>query len=497
MMKGDYFEKMQMFKAVAADTQLTLDQILDAVAHAMMVASRKKYGKELDIKVDISRKTGEGTIYRVQTVVETVTNPIVEISLEDALHKKPDAKIGDQIIEQLPPIDLGRVAAQSAKNDLVNTIRDAIRTKQYEEYVGRKGEIIFGVVKRVENRSLIIDIGRAEAIITQDKLIPNEVYKNGDRIKAYIEDILKNNKGPQIFLSRTHPQFLVKLFAQEVPEIYDGVIQIKSVAREPGSRAKISVFSKDDGIDPVGSCVGIRGSRVQAVINELQGEKIDIIPFSEDPAKFVISALSPAAVSKVVIDEEKHKIDVILPTEQLSLAIGRKGQNVRLAAQLTGWNIDVVTDEEDSKRRFEEFNSLTKLFTEALDVDELIAQLLSVEGFTTIEEVALVDLSELVAIEGFDEQLAQALQERAKVYLDEQQAVMINKWKKLGVAPALAKIEGFNPQILVNMGENNIKTMQDLADLSRDEFLEICPNASLSDEQIDQIIMDARAQVGE
>ncbi|MBN8827307.1 MAG: transcription termination/antitermination protein NusA [Sphingobacteriia bacterium] len=486
-------EILQIAESVARDKAIPKDLVIEALENAIQVAGRRKYGAEHNIKAEIDRRSGEIKIYKLQEVVEEVTDPAKEISLKDALYKNPEAKLGEFIYDPLPPIDLGRVAAQSAKQVIINKVRDAERERQFLDFKGKVGEIVHGVVKRIDYKNIIVDLGgRAEALLTSSELIKNELFRQNDRIRAYVVDVRRENKGPQIFLSRTHNQFLVKLFEQEVPEIYSRTIEIKAVAREPGSRSKIAVYTSDDSIDPVGSCVGIRGSRVQAVINELNGEKIDIIEWSSEPATFLINALAPAEVLKVVIDENKHRIDVVVPNEQLSLAIGRKGQNVRLASHLTGWNIEVLTDEQESKRRQEEFNSTTKLIIEALDVDEMIAQLLATEGFTNIQEIAEVEIEDLTSIQGFDEGIAEELINRAKQYLDQEKLNEAKEWRKLGVAAELAKIAGFNNKILIDLGKNDIKTMKDLADLSRDEFLEYSPDAALSDEQIDEIIMSAR-----
>src|SRR5690554_6828784 len=389
------------------------------MADAIQKAARSRYGQETNIRADINAQTGEMKLQRLLEVVEEVEEHAREISLEDARARNPDARVGDFIAEQLPPMDFGRIAAQSAKQVIVQKVREAERDRQYDEYKDRVGEIVNGTVKRVEYGNVVVDLGRGEGIIRRDELIPRENFKYGDRVRAYVYDVRREQRGPQIFLSRTHPQFMAKLFTMEVPEIYDGIIEIKSVARDPGSRAKIAVISHDSSIDPVGACVGMRGSRVQAVVGELQGEKIDIIPWNESPATFVVNALAPAEVSKVVLDEEQGRIEVVVRDEQLSLAIGRRGQNVRLASQLSGWDIDILTEEEESNRRQAEFSVRTQSFMNALDVDETIAQLLASEGFTSVEDILYVDPSEISDIEGFDDEIATELIRRAQEHVDQ------------------------------------------------------------------------------
>jgi N utilization substance protein A len=393
----------------------------------------------------------------------------------------------------LPPIDFGRVAAQTAKQVIVQKVREAERQRQYREYKDRVSEIVNGIVKRVEFGNVVVDLGRAEAVIRRDELLARETFHRGDRVRAYIYDVREEPRGPQIFLSRAHPRFMAKLFAQEVPEVYDGIIEIKAVARDPGSRAKIGVFSNDSSIDPVGACVGMRGSRVQAVVSELQGEKIDIIPWSPDIATFVVNALAPAEVTKVVLDEDTHRIEVIVPDDQLSLAIGRRGQNVRLASQLTGWDIDILTEAEASERRSEEFRARSQMFIDALDVDEMIAHLLVAEGFSSIEEVGFVPLEDLAEIEGFDQEIAEELRARARAVIEEQQEELTRRWRELGVAEDMAALEGLTPAMLVNLGEAGIKTLDDLADLASDELQEMLGEIRLISEEADKIIMAARA----
>jgi N utilization substance protein A len=394
-----------------------------------------------------------------------------QISLDEARRKNPAAQVGDFIAEPLPPLDFGRVAAQNAKQVIVQKVREAERERQFEEYKDRVGSIVVGVVKRVEYGNVIVDLGKAEAIVRRDETLPRENFRYGDRIRAYVYDVRREQRGPQIFLSRTHPEFMRELFRQEVPEVYEGIVTIKSVARDPGSRAKIAVVSKDSSIDPVGACVGMRGSRVQAVVNELQGEKIDIIQWSPDAATFIVNALAPAEVVKVVLDEDTQRIEVVVPDDQLSLAIGRRGQNVRLASQLTGWDIDILTEAEESERRQAEFASRSAIFAEALDVDEVIAQLLASEGFASIEEVAYVALDEIAEIEGFDEDTAQEIQNRALDYIDRQNAEFDERRVELGVEDALGEIEGVTPKMMVALGEDGIKTVEDLAGCATDDLL--------------------------
>src|SRR6266436_2666741 len=412
-------ELLQVADSVARDKGIDRDEVLEAMEQAVQKAGRSKYGQEYDIRAEIDRRNGEIRLLRFREVVETIENEATQIALEAAQRLNAEAEIGDFITDPLPPIDFGRIAAQTAKQVIVQKVRDAERKRQYSEFKDRVGEIVNGLVKRVEFGNVVVDLGRAEAMLRRDELLPRESFRQGERVRAYIYDVRQEPRGPQIFLSRTHPQFMAKLFAQEVPEIYDGIIEIKSVARDPGSRAKIAVISRDSGIDPVGACVGMRGSRVQAVVGELQGEKIDIIPWSQDPATFVVNGLAPAEVSKVVMDEEQRRIEVVVPDDQLSLAIGRRGQNVRLASQLTGWDIDILTEAEESERRTEEFRTRSKMFIDALDVDDVIAHLLVTEGFTSVEEVAFTPLNELSGIEGFDEGVANELQQRARTFLDE------------------------------------------------------------------------------
>ena len=487
-------ELLQVADAVARDKGIDRDEVLEAMEQAIQKAGRSKYGHEHDIRAHIDRKTGEILLARyIEVVDEVVENEATQVPLARALRKRPDAKVGDFLVDPLPPIDFGRIAAQTAKQVIVQKVRDAERQRQFNEYKDRMGEISNGLVKRVEFGNVIVDLGRAEALLRRDELIPRELFRTGDRVRAYIADVRQEPRGPQIFLSRTHPAFMAKLFAQEVPEIYDGIIEIKAVARDPGSRAKIAVISHDSSIDPVGACVGMRGSRVQAVVAELQGEKIDIIPWSGEYATFVVNALAPAEVSKVVLDDESHTMEVVVPDDQLSLAIGRRGQNVRLASQLTGWSIDIMTEAEESERRNDEFRSRSKLFIDALDVDDVIAHLLVTEGFASVEEVAFVPAEDLSGIEGFDEDVAVELQQRARTFLAEQDERYDAMRKDLGVSDDLAALEGLSPAMQVKLGHRGIKTLDDLGDLASDELIDIVGKDELSEDQANAVIMAARA----
>ena len=486
-------ELLQVADAVARDKGIDRDEVLEAMEQAIQKAGRSKYGHEHDIRAHIDRKNGEIQLARFMEVVEEVENELTQLTLSQAQAKKSDAVIGEFLVDPLPPIDFGRIAAQTAKQVIVQKVRDAERQRQYNEFKDRTGEIVNGLVKRVEFGNVVVDLGRAEALLRRDELIPRELFRTGDRVRAYIFDVRQEQRGPQIFLSRTHPQFMAKLFGQEVPEIYDGIIEIKAVARDPGSRAKIAVISRDSGIDPVGACVGMRGSRVQAVVAELQGEKIDIIQWSQDPATFIVNALAPAEVAKVVLDEEAHRIEVVVPNDQLSLAIGRRGQNVRLASQLTTWDIDILTEAEESERRTEETRTRSAMFIEALDVDDVIAHLLVTEGFSAVEEVAFVPLEDLTDIEGFDESVAAELQQRARIFLEEQDQRNDAKRIELGVTDELAALEGLASGQLVTLGEKGVKTLDDLADLAGDELIEFLGKDSMTLDQANEVIMAARA----
>jgi N utilization substance protein A len=464
-------ELLQIADAVAREKAIDRSIVVAAMEDAIQKAARSRYGSETDIRAEINAKTGEIKLQRLLQVVETIENSATEITLAEARDRNPAAQVGDFIAEPLPPMDFGRIAAQSAKQVIVQKVREAERDRQYDEYKDRIGEIVNGQVKRVEYGNVIVDLGRGEGIVRRDELIPRENFRYGDRIRAYIYDVRREQRGPQIFLSRTHPQFMAKLFAQEVPEIYDGIIEVKSVARDPGSRAKIAVISRDSSIDPVGACVGMRGSRVQAVVNELQGEKIDIIPWSRDAATFIVNALQPAEVAKVVLDEEAERIEVVVPDEQLSLAIGRRGQNVRLASQLTGWDIDILTEQEESERRQKEFHDRTQLFVGALDVDEMVGQLLASEGFATVEDIAFIEPEEIYGIEGFDEETAAELQARAREYLARIEAEQDSERIALGVEDGLKEVPGMTTAMLVALGKAEIKTVEDFAGSIPDELV--------------------------
>ena len=464
-------ELLQIADAVAREKSIDRKIVLQSMEDAIQKAAKTRYGSENDIRCNIDPKTGETRLSRVLAVVEVVENDATQVNLADAQKRNPEAKIGDLIAEALPPLEYGRVAAQNAKQVIVQKVREAERDRQFAEYKDRVGDISSGTVKRVEYGNVIIDLGKAEGIIRRDEMIPRENVRFGDRVRAYIYSVERTQRGPQIFLSRTRPEFMAKLFAQEVPEIYDGVVEIKSVARDPGSRAKIAVISKDSSIDPVGACVGMRGARVQAVVNELQNEKIDIIQWKPEAAEFIVNALAPAEVTKVVLDEDSNRIEVVVPETQLSLAIGRRGQNVRLASQLTGWDIDILTEAEESERRQKEFTERTQMFMEALDVDEVIAQLLVTEGFASVEEVAFVDADEIAQIEGFDENTAAEIQNRAREALDKLEAERDARRRELGVADEVAGIEGVTTAMMVAFGENGLKTVEDIADCATDDLV--------------------------
>jgi N utilization substance protein A len=462
---ANQLELLQTAEAVAREKMIDPDLVIQAMEDSLARAAKSRYGAEMDIRVKIDRKTGRASFTRVRTVVEdeAVENHHAQVTAKQAKTWLADPQVGDEIIDEVPPVDLGRIAAQSAKQVILQKVREAERDRQFEEFKDRKGTIINGAVKREEYGNVIVDIGRGEGILRRNEKIGREAYRIGDRIRCYIKDVRREPRGPQVFLSRTDPQFMAELFKMEVPEIYDGIIEIKAVARDPGSRAKIAVISYDNSIDPVGACVGMRGSRVQAVVNELQGEKIDIIPWNQDQATFLVNALQPAEVSKVVIDEEAGKIEVVVPDEQLSLAIGRRGQNVRLASQLTGLDIDIMTEAEESARRQAEFAERTKLFMDTLDVDEMMAQLLVSEGFTNLEEVAYVEVDELLSIDGFDEETAAELQARARDFLEAANAKAMENARALGVEDSLVEFEGLTPQMLEALGQDGIKTLEDFA----------------------------------
>ncbi|MFZ4787009.1 MAG: transcription termination factor NusA [Beijerinckiaceae bacterium] len=503
-------ELLQIADAVAREKVIDRQIVLAAMEDAIAKAARSRYGTETNVHARIDPRTGELNISRHLLIVEQIENPATEILLEDARRKNPAAQPGDTIADTLPPFDFGRIAAQSAKQVIVQKVREAERDRQFDEFKDRIGTIVNGLVKRVEYGNVIVDLGRGEAVLRRDDLIPREMFRPGDRIRAYLFDVRREQRGPQIFLSRTHPQFMAKLFTQEVPEIYDGIIEVKAVARDPGSRAKIAVISRDGSIDPVGACVGMRGSRVQAVVGELQGEKIDIIPWSPDVATFIVNALQPAEVAKVVLDEDAERIEVVVPDEQLSLAIGRRGQNVRLASQLTGWDIDILTEAEESERRQKEFLERTTVFMNALDVDETVGQLLASEGFRSVEELAFVAIEELASIEGFDEDTAQEIQRRANDHLGAIEAEFDAKRSALGVEDALKSVAGVTTAMLVALGENDVKSVEDLAGCATDDLVGwserqnnetvrhsgFLDGFELSREDAESIIMDARIKAG-
>ena len=493
-------ELLQVADTVAREKNIDREIVLEAMEEAIQKAGRSKYGHDHDIRAKIDRKSGDITLKRYRTIVEEGTeieNELVELTPSQAKRIKPDAKPGDEIVDDLPPLDFGRIAAQTAKQVIMQKVREAERARQYLEFKDRVGEIINGVVKRVEYGNATIDIqGRAEALLRRDEALPREHLNNGERVRAIIYEVREETRGPQIFLSRTHPEFMAKLFTQEVPEIYDGIIEIKAVARDPGSRAKISVQSRDGSIDPVGACVGMRGSRVQAVVNELGGEKIDIIPWTDDVASFTVNALQPAEVAKVVLDEDTKRMDVVVPDEQLSLAIGRRGQNVRLASMLTGWDIDIMTEAEESERRAEEFKTRSTLFIEALDVDDVIAHLLVAEGFTRVEEIAEAHIDELVQIEGFEEEIAQELQNRAITFIEAKQKELAGKQSALGLQQDLVEFEGLTPSQILKVGEQDIKTLDDLAGLAGDELVEYLGEGELTEKEANNVIMAAREKLG-
>lgn len=480
---------------VAREKNIDRDDVLEAMEIAIQKAGRSKYGFEHDIRATIDRKSGAISLARYREVVESadqIENEVTQLTLAEAKAYDSNIKVGEFIIDPLPPIDFGRIAAQTAKQVIVQKVRDAERNKQFEEYKEKVGSIINGTVKRIEFGNVILDIGKTEAILRRDEIIPREKFKNGDRVRAYVLEVRRENKGPQIFLSRTCPEFLAKLFASEVPEIYDGIVKIVGVARDPGSKAKIAVRTDDMTVDAVGACVGLRGIRVQAVVTELQGEKIDIVSYSEDKAQFIVSALAPAEVTKVVLDEDNNRIEVVVPQEQFSIAIGRRGQNVKLASQLLGCDIDVLTEEQEQERRSNENKVRSQRFMEALDVDEMIAHLLIAEGFSTVDEIALVDLSELAEIEGFDEDVAKELQSRAQEFIAKRNKEFEEKSKSLGIDEKLQQLPGLDQDMLLTLASSGVKTIDDLADLATDELIEMLGENTLSVQEANKVIMAAR-----
>jgi len=506
--RSDKLELIRIAEAVASEKSIDKELIISSMEMAIKKAARTRFGTDNEIRALINRDTGEINLHKVLKVVDLPENLNMEISLDEAKKKQKneDLKVGDEIFEELPPVDFGRIAAQTAKQVITQSVREAERERQYVEFKDKVGEILSGIVKRLEYGNVIMDLNRAEGIIRKEELIPRENIKNGDRIKAYCYDVIKATKGHQIFLSRAQPQFMAKLFSQEVPEIYDGVIEIKSAARDPGSRAKICVNSKDASIDPVGACVGMRGSRVQAIVNELQGEKIDIVHWSEDPATLVVSALSPAEIQKVIIDEENRRLEVVLTEENLSKAIGRRGQNVRLASKLMNYEIDILTDKEESEKRQTEFKNKSEKFIKNLELDETLGQLLVAEGFSTIEEINQSTIEEILKIDGIDEDTAKELKERSKEYLKKESNEITKKLQALGVEESLINLKGLTPGMVVTLGEKNIKKLSDFADLASDEltggydeikgkkikiegYLE---EFALSRKEADELIMSAR-----
>ena len=503
-------ELLQIADAVARDKSIDKNIVISAMEDAIQKAAKTRYGSENEIHAEIDPKTGQTNLARLLEVVEFVENKATEIDLKAAKKRNKEAEVGDFISEELPPIEFGRIAAQSAKQVIFQKVRDAERDRQYDEFKDKINEVISGIVKRVEYGNVIVDLGRNEAIIRRDDLLPRESFRSGDRVLAYIQEVRREQRGPQIFLSRTNNNFMAKLFMQEVPEIYDGIVEIIAVARDPGSRAKIAVHTSENSIDPVGACVGMRGSRVQSVVNELQGEKIDIVKWSPDIATFVISSLAPAEATKVVLDEEIERIEVVVPDDHLSLAIGRRGQNVRLASQLTKWDIDILTEAEESERRQSEFNEKSEIFIKALDVDEVIAQLLVSEGFLSIEDLIFVEISEISSIEGFDDDTAIEIQSRAKAFIEEENLKQDTRRKELGVQDDLEKIDGMTTSMLVTLGENNIKTLDDFAGCSTDDLFGWVEKTELGSkkqnglftgfdipmEKIEEMILNARLKLG-
>tara|TARA_B100000965_G_scaffold82584_1_gene66186 strand:- start:3066 stop:4613 length:1548 start_codon:yes stop_codon:yes gene_type:complete len=471
--RSDKLELLRIAEAVATEKSIDKEIIINSMESAIQKAAKTRFGTENDIRAKINRENGDISLHKVLTIVEKPENFDTEISLKDAIaqEKKEGFKIGDEIYQQLPPVNFGRIAAQTARQVITQSVRAAERQRQYDDFIEKKGEILSGIVKRLEFGNVIVDLNRAEAIIRKDELIPREILKTGDRIKAYCYDVLRENKGQQIFLSRAHSKFMEKLFFQEVPEIYDGIIEIKSSARDPGSRAKICVYSKDSSIDPVGACVGMRGSRVQSVVNELHGEKIDIVHWSEDPATLVVSALAPAQIQKVIIDDQNKRIEVILTEENLSKAIGRRGQNVRLASKLMDFEIDILTESEESEKRQTEFKDKTEIFIKNLEVDETLGQLLVAEGFSSIDDINQSSIEDITKIEGIDENTAKELKERSEEYLKKEKENILKKLKELGVEDSLINLKGITQGMVVTLGEKKIRTLKDFAELSTDELI--------------------------
>jgi len=488
-------EIVMVADAVAREKNIDKEDVFAAMEFAIQKAGRSRYGSEHDIRASIDRKTGAITLARYREVVADdaeIENEAAQLRLKDAKAIDKNIKVGEFIIDTLPPVDFGRIAAQTAKQIIVQKVRDSERNRQYEEYKEKIGTIVNGTVKRIEFGNVVLDIGKTEAVLRRDEIIPREKFKNGDRIRAYVLDVRRETRGPQIFLSRTCPEFMAKLFTSEVPEIYDGIVEIMGVARDPGSKAKIAVKANDMTVDPVGACVGLRGIRVQAVVTELQGEKIDIVPYSEDRAQYLVAALAPAEVTKVVMDEETGRMEAVVPEDQFSIAIGRRGQNVKLASQLLGADIDVLTEAQEQERRANENKVRLERFMEALDVDDMIAHLLIAEGFTTVDEIAYIDLKELSEIEGFDEDIASELQSRAKEYVEKRNAEFAKKSKDLGISDDLKTVNGLDQDMLIKLAESGVKTLDDLADLAGDELVEILGENTISLVDANRVIMAAR-----
>ncbi len=484
---------LHIAESVAREKEIEREQVLEALELAIQKAGRTKYGQEHDIRAEIDRKSGQISLRRYREVVEVIEFEQSQLTVAEAARYKPDAAIGDVLVDELPPLDFGRIATQTAKQIVLQKVREAERGRQFDEFKDRVGEIVTGIVRRVEFGNLIVDLGRAEAMLRRDQLIPRETYRRGDRVRAYIMDLRPEARGPQIILSRVHSGFMAALFAQEVPEIYEGLIQIKSIARDPGSRAKMIVHTDDPSIDPMGSCVGMRGSRVQAVVNELHGEKIDIIPWDDDVAKLVVRALAPAQVTKVILDEENNRIEAVVVDDQLSQAIGRRGQNVRLAAQLLGVGIDVMTESDESEKRLKDMKEKSSHFKEALDVDDVIAHLLVVEGFNSAEDIADIDPAELEAIEGFDANVAAQLIERAQVWQDKKHQAFLKKRKDLGIEEELITVAGLTPDLVMVLAEQGITTLDALADLAADELVDLLGSQIIRQDEAENVIMAARA----
>lgn len=487
-------ELLQIIESVASEKGIPKFGLIDAMEEAVQVAARKKYGFENIIKVEINQNTGKISLFRVREVVQSVEDVFQHISYDEAILLDPDVKIGQEILEPLPPIDLGRVAAQTAKEVIVRKVGEIDRSRQYEDYKDRKGDILNGVVKRIEFGNIIVDVGRAEAILHRNEQIRGEIFKTGDKIKSYVKDVRKESKGSQIFLSRTDDKFLEKLFETEVPEIYDHIVEIKAIAREPGSKAKVAVFAADTSIDAVGSCVGVRGSRVKSITTELGGEKIDLVSWDKNLAQFIINSMSPAEISKIVFDEKSNRVEAIVPDDQLNIAIGRRGQNVRLASKITGWRIDVMTEDQESKRNNEKFMNVTQLFVNSLDVEEVVAQLLLAEGYSSVEQIAYAEESSLLSIEGFSKELVEELKTRAIKYVDQQNEKIIENLEKLGMQQELLDMLDLPPEYILKLAEFGVKTVEDLAEVTTEEFTSVVPNNLMSLEDVNSLINFAKDQ---